>query len=44
MDEGFWNQLKTGANTFINRINDKAKGFVDNIKDKLNAAKKNYNT
>ena len=44
LDEGFWNQLKTGANTFMNRKTDNTTGFGNRIKDRWNAAKKNYNT
>lgn len=44
LDEGFWNQLKTGANTFMNNDKGSGRGFVDNMKTKWNAAKKNYQT
>lgn len=43
LDEGFWNQLKTGANTFMNKKG-KTGSFVTNMKDKWNAAKANYQT
>lgn len=36
LDEGFWNNLKTGANTFMNKGG-------GNLKNRWDNAKKNYN-
>ena len=41
LDEGFWNNLKTGANTFMN--GNGGKTGMEGLKNRWNNAKKNYN-